>query len=100
MRLESTKLKDQEYFAAWDKKIENTSTCIVVNLATLIIMVVLLNIFLIAIWANWEYLTLTFKPTDYQFLEPVSENPLTFNVNILWSLEFGDYRASCVHENW
>jgi hypothetical protein len=52
MRLESTKLKDQEYFAAWDKKIENTSTCIVVNLATLIIMVVLLNIFLIAICAN------------------------------------------------
>lgn len=49
MRLESTKRNDQEYFAAWDKNIETTPMSTLVTMATLVIVFISLNIFVIAI---------------------------------------------------
>ena len=49
MQLESTKRENQEYFAAWDKKIENTLLSMVAALALPVLTIVALNIFTIAI---------------------------------------------------
>jgi hypothetical protein len=49
MRLESTKRKNQEYFAAWDKKIENTLMRMAAEMAMPVFIFVVLNIFAIAI---------------------------------------------------
>jgi len=49
MQLESTKRNNQEYFAAWDKKIENTSMSLVAELATPVIIFFVLNIIVIAV---------------------------------------------------
>jgi hypothetical protein len=49
MQLESTKRENQEYFAAWDKKIENTLLNMVAGLALPVLTIVALNIFAIAI---------------------------------------------------
>lgn len=60
MQLESKKQKDQEYFAAWDKKIETTSMNIVINLATLVIIFILMNIFIIALLGQLSIFNLHF----------------------------------------
>lgn len=60
MRLESKKRQDQEYFAAWDKKIESSSMCIVTNLATLVIIFILINIFIIAMLGGLNVYNLPF----------------------------------------
>jgi hypothetical protein len=49
MRLESIKRKNQEYFAAWDKKIENTAMSLATELAMPLVIFIVLNIFTIAI---------------------------------------------------
>jgi hypothetical protein len=49
MQLKSTKRKNQEYFAAWDKKIENTWIRLLADMATPFIIFMLLNIFTIAL---------------------------------------------------
>ncbi|WP_410510179.1 hypothetical protein RSJ42_08700 [Methanosarcina hadiensis] len=49
MQLESTKRKNQEYFAAWDKKIENTWMRLLSDMAKPFIIFIILNIFTIAI---------------------------------------------------
>jgi hypothetical protein len=49
MQLKSTKCKNQEYFAAWDKKIENTGMCLLADMATPFIIFMVLNIFTIAL---------------------------------------------------
>jgi hypothetical protein len=49
MQLESTKRNNQEYFAAWDKRIENTLMRMVAEMAVPVIIFVVLNIFAIAI---------------------------------------------------
>ena len=49
MRLESTKRNNQEYFAAWDKKIENTAMRMAAEMAMPVIIFIVLNIFAIAI---------------------------------------------------
>jgi hypothetical protein len=60
MRLESKKRQDQEYFAAWDKKIESSSMCIVTNLATLVIIFILINICIIAMLGGLNVYNLPF----------------------------------------
>lgn len=60
MRLESTKRNDQEYFAAWDKKIESTPMCTLVTIATLIIIFILMNIFTIAVLVELNIFNLHF----------------------------------------
>lgn len=65
MRSESTKRKNQEYFAAWDKKIETSSMCIMTNLATLVIIFVLLNIFVIAILGGLKVYHLPFQLSQF-----------------------------------
>lgn len=49
MQLKSTKRKNQEYFADWDKKIENTRMRMLSDMAKPFIIFVILNIFTIAI---------------------------------------------------
>jgi hypothetical protein len=49
MRLKSTERENHEYFATWNKKIENTSMRMVSEMAMLVIIFVILNIFAIAI---------------------------------------------------
>lgn len=49
MRLKSTKRNNQEYFATWDKKIENTLMNTAAEMAMPFIIFVVLNIFAIAI---------------------------------------------------
>jgi hypothetical protein len=49
MQLESTKRENQEYFAAWDRKIENTSMGLLADMATPLILFLVLNIFIIVI---------------------------------------------------
>lgn len=49
MQLESTKRENQEYFAAWDRKIENTSMGLLADMATPLILFLVLNIFVIVI---------------------------------------------------
>lgn len=49
MQLKSTKRKNQEYFAAWDKKIENTWMYMLIDMATPFIIFLLLNIFVLAV---------------------------------------------------
>lgn len=49
MRLESTKQNNQEYFAAWDKRIENTLMRMAAEMAMPFIIFIALNIFAIAI---------------------------------------------------
>lgn len=49
MQLKSTKRKNQEYFAAWDKKIETTRMRMLSDMAKPFIIFVILNIFTIAI---------------------------------------------------
>ncbi len=49
MQLEATKRNNQEYFAAWDKKIENTAMRMAAEMAMPVIIFVALNIIAIAI---------------------------------------------------
>ena len=49
MRLKSTKRDDQEYFAAWDKRIENSLMRMAAEMAMPVIIFIALNIFAIAI---------------------------------------------------
>jgi hypothetical protein len=54
MSLESTKREsikrdNQKYFAAWDKKIENTSMGILSDMAMPVVIFLVLNIFVIAV---------------------------------------------------
>lgn len=65
MQLESTKRKNQEYFAAWDKKIETSSKSIVTNLAILVIIFVLLNIFVIAMLGGLKVYHLPFQLSQF-----------------------------------
>ena len=60
MKSESKKRNDQEYFAVWDKKIETTSMCIMTNLATLVIIFVFMNIFILAMLGELNLLNLHF----------------------------------------
>lgn len=60
MQLESKKRKDQEYFAAWDKKIESSSMCIVTNLATLVFIFVVMNILILAMLGELSLFNLHF----------------------------------------
>lgn len=60
MQLKSTKRKNQEYFAAWDKKIENTWICVLVDMATPFIIFVVLNIFAILILIKLNIYNLNF----------------------------------------
>lgn len=49
MQLRSKKRKDQEYFAVWDKMIENTPMRLVADMAMPVLIFLVLNIFAIAI---------------------------------------------------
>lgn len=49
MQLKSTKRKNQEYFASWDKKIETTWISMLADLATPFIIFMILNVFTIII---------------------------------------------------
>ncbi len=60
MQLKSTKRKNEEYFAAWDKKIENTWTCLLADMATPFIIFVVLNIFTIALLVELNIYNLKF----------------------------------------
>ncbi len=60
MQLKSTKRKNQEYFAAWDKKIENTWMRLLADMATPIIIFVVLNIFAIAVLVELNIYNLNF----------------------------------------
>jgi hypothetical protein len=60
MRLDSKKRLDQEYFATWDKKIETTSMYIVVNMAKMVIIFILLNIFIIVMLSGLNVYNLPF----------------------------------------
>jgi hypothetical protein len=60
MKSESKKRNNQEYFAIWDKKIETTSMCIVTTLATLVIIFVFMNIFILAMLGELNLLNLQF----------------------------------------
>jgi len=60
MQLESKKLKDQEYFASWDKQIESSSMCIVTNLATLVFIFIVMNILILAMLGELSLFNLHF----------------------------------------
>jgi hypothetical protein len=60
MQLKSTKRKNQEYFAAWDKKIENTWICLLADMATPFIIFMVLNIFTIALLVGLNIYNLKF----------------------------------------
>lgn len=49
MRLNAAKRKDEEYFAAWDRKIENTLMRMAAEMAMPVIIFAVLNLFAIAI---------------------------------------------------
>lgn len=49
MQLKSTKRKNQEYFASWDKKIETTRMRMLADVATPLIIFMILNVFTIII---------------------------------------------------
>ena len=60
MQLKSTKCKNQEYFAAWDKKIENTRIHMLADMATPFIIFMVLNIFTIVILVELNIYNLKF----------------------------------------
>ena len=60
MQLESKKLKDQEYFASWDKQIESSPMCIVTNLATLVFIFIVMNILILAMLGELSLFNLHF----------------------------------------
>jgi hypothetical protein len=47
-------MQNQKYFAAWDKKIENTSMGVLTDLAMPVVIFLVLNIFVIAILVKME----------------------------------------------
>jgi hypothetical protein len=60
MRFESRKRNDQECFAAWDKKIENTPMSTLVTMTILVIIFISMNIFTIAVLAELNVFNLHF----------------------------------------
>lgn len=60
MQLKQTKRKNQEYFAAWDKKIENTWMHVLADMATPFIIFLALNIFTIAILVKFNIYNFNF----------------------------------------
>lgn len=60
MQLKSTKRKNQEYFAAWDKQIENTWISMLAEMATPFIIFMVLNIFTIALLVELNIYNLNF----------------------------------------
>lgn len=60
MQLKSTKSKNHEYFASWDKKIENTRMSMLADMAIPVIIFVVLNIFTIAILVGLNVYNLNF----------------------------------------
>lgn len=60
MQLKSTKRKNQEYFAAWDRKIENTWVRMLADIATPFVIFMILNVFTIIILIKLNIYNLNF----------------------------------------
>jgi len=60
MQFKPTKHKNLEYFAAWDKKIENTWMSMLADMAIPVIIFLVLNIFTIAILVKLNIYNLSF----------------------------------------
>ncbi|RXA21743.1 hypothetical protein EQO05_00360 [Methanosarcina sp. MSH10X1] len=60
MQSKPAKRENQEYFAAWDKKIERTWTRMLADMAIPIVIFIMLNIFTIAILVKLNVYDLNF----------------------------------------
>lgn len=60
MQSKPAKRENQEYFAAWDKKIENTRTRMLRDMAMPVVIFIMLNLFTIAILVKLNIYNLNF----------------------------------------